>query len=121
MPATLSASRAFASLPDRLARGKEFLAKPNLLGYILNVPTELEQRGFSVRIYTRDEHPPAHVHVWKAEGEAVIDLGDEDRAPFVTEVNGMSKKDVRAALAMVEENQARLLARWREIWRRRHG
>jgi hypothetical protein len=120
MPATIT-PRAFASVLCLLSVNKDFLAKPKLLGYILNVPTELEQGGFSVRIYTRDEHPPAHVHVWKAEGEVVIDLGDDDRAPSIKEINGMSKRDVHKALAIVEENQAHLLARWREIWRQIHG
>ncbi len=66
-------------------------------------------------IYTRDEHPPAHVHVWKAEGEVVIYLGDESAAPSIREVNRMPKKDVRKALALIEENQEQLLVEWRRI------
>lgn len=66
-------------------------------------------------IYIRDEHPPAHVHVWKAEGEAIIHLGNEDELPSVHQVNRMSAKDARKALAIVEENQELLLAEWRRI------
>ncbi len=38
--------------------------------------TVLRKDGFSVRIYTND-HLPSQVHVFKAGGEAKINLGDE--------------------------------------------
>jgi hypothetical protein len=37
--------------------------------------TVLRQDGFEVAIYNRD-HPPIHVHVFKAGAETVINLGD---------------------------------------------
>jgi Domain of unknown function (DUF4160) len=43
------------------------------------MPTGLRQDGFDVMIYT-DDHPPAHVHVFKAGEEIIIDLGDESVA-----------------------------------------
>ena len=79
------------------------------------MPTLITQDGFAVMIYIRDEHPPAHVHVWKAEGEVIIYLGDESELPSVHQVNRMSKKNVRQALAIVEENQEMLLEEWRRI------
>lgn len=79
------------------------------------MPTPIKEAGFLVMIYTRDEHPPAHVHVWKAEGEAVIYLGDETTAPSLHEVNRMSAKDARRALAIVEGHQDLLLGEWRRI------
>jgi hypothetical protein len=93
------------------------LDKPNAWVYILAMPTLIKESGFEVRIYTRDEHPPAHVHVWKAEGEAVIYLGDDETPPSLCEVNRMRKKDVRKALNIVEDNQEILRAEWR----RYHG
>lgn len=79
------------------------------------MPTVLRESGFRVVIYTRDEHPPAHVHVWKAGGEVVIHLGDAEESPSLREVNGMSKRDARKALDLVTEYQDFLLTRWEEI------
>jgi hypothetical protein len=79
------------------------------------MPTILRESGFRVVIYTRDEHPPAHVHVWRAGGEAVIRLGAEGELPFLHEVNGMPKRDVRRALDLVTAHQDILLTRWEEI------
>jgi len=79
------------------------------------MPTVLRESGFRVVIYTRDEHPPAHVHVWKAGGEAVIRLGDGGELPVIHEVSGMPKRDARRALDLVTEHQGLLLARWEEI------
>jgi len=78
------------------------------------MPTVLSQDGFDVMIYTRD-HPPAHVHVWKAGGEAVINLGSDAAAPSIREINRMPKKNVRKAVRIIEENQTFLLVKWREI------
>ena len=79
------------------------------------MPTVLRESGFRVVIYTRDEHPPAHVHVWKAGGEAVFQLGGEAELPSLREVNGMPKRDARRALDLVTAHQESLLARWEEI------
>ena len=52
------------------------------------MPLEIEQEGFKVMIYTRDEHEPPHVHVWKGGGEAVINLGGiKGGYPDLFEVN----------------------------------
>lgn len=66
-------------------------------------------------IYTRDEHPPAHVHVRKAGGEAVIYLGDENSRPSVKENRGMSRAEIKRALRITGENQELLLAEWERI------
>lgn len=78
------------------------------------MPTVLSQGGFDVMIYTRD-HPPVHVHVWKAGGEVVINLGSDAVAPSIREINRMRKRNVRKAVRIVEENQTFLLVKWREI------
>ncbi len=78
------------------------------------MPTVLSQDGFDVMIYTKD-HLPAHVHVWKAGGEVVIDLGGDVVAPSIREHKRMRKENVRKAVGIVEENQMVLLIQWREI------
>lgn len=60
------------------------------------MPTVLRQDGFSFRLYLND-HIPAHVHAFKAEGEAIIYIGDETEGPAVREINGMSSKEVKIA------------------------
>jgi thiazole synthase ThiGH ThiG subunit len=82
------------------------------LGYPeLEMPTILRQDGFDVMIYT-DDHPPAHSHVWKAGGELVVNLGDDDTPPSIRSGNGrMSPRDARRAVIIVEDNQQVLLVR----------
>lgn len=80
------------------------------------MPTVLRQRGFEVIIYTHD-HKPAHVHVFSADGEVTINLGDETVPPSVRDNVRMRKKDERRALRIVIEHQAYL----RQEWRRLHG
>jgi hypothetical protein len=78
------------------------------------MPTVLRQDGFEVMIFTHD-HPPAHVHVFKAGGEAIINLGDEKTRPWTRENNRMSQKDEKRALAIVSAHQNMLLREWRNI------
>ena len=65
-------------------------------------------------IYLND-HRPAHVHVFKAEGEIVVFLGSKDMPPQVRENIGMSRRDERAVLMLIDEHQERFLADWRRI------
>ncbi len=74
------------------------------------MPTIHRQDGFAVMIYT-DDHLLAHVHVWKAGGEVVVNLDDAS----IREVNDMGRRDVRQAVQIVEENQEPFRRRWREI------
>jgi hypothetical protein len=78
------------------------------------MPTILKQDGFSVRIYPND-HFPSHVHVFKAGGEAKINLGSETEHPSLVECWGMSDKDAGKALELVIAHQKELLEKWREI------
>ena len=78
------------------------------------MPTLLTQDGFDVMIYTRD-HPPAHVHVWKAGAEIVINLGAERGKPWVRDNNGARQKVERQALMIVSEQQDFLLREWEQI------
>ena len=65
-------------------------------------------------IYT-DDHPPAHVHVFRAGEEVIINLGDEVTKPEIRENKGMSNRGMRNALRIVAENQLFLLVEWRRI------
>lgn len=72
--------------------------------------TILSQDGFQVMIFTND-HPSAHVHVFKAGTEAVINLVPVS----IRENYRMSPKNLRRAVDIVTENQDLLLQAWREI------
>ncbi len=80
------------------------------------MPAVLRQEGFAIEIYT-DDHEPAHVHIWKAGVEVVINLGEATAAPAIRGINGMKKNEVRKAYSIVEKNLAYL----RESWRQYHG
>lgn len=78
------------------------------------MPTILTKDGFKVRIYPND-HLPAHVHVFKAGGEALINLLGENGCPeFISVSSGMSDRDAIKALEIVEANQIQLLEKWKE-------
>jgi hypothetical protein len=68
----------------------------------------LRQHGMRFVIYTADHEPP-HAHVY-GEGEARIGL-------VVLAQGGMSDRDVRRAVAVIEENRKLFM----ETWRRYHG
>lgn len=97
-------------------QGTEVIDKTNDFGYILVMATIFRQDGFEVMVYTND-HRPAHVHVFKAEGEIVIYLGDTQTPPSVRSNIGMSHRDERKALIITGEHQEEFL----EAWRRIHG
>ena len=73
--------------------------------------TLLRQYGMRFVIYTADHEPP-HVHV-VGEGEARIDIAG---LAVITQ-GGMSDRDVRRAVAVIEKNQQLFL----DAWRKYHG
>ena len=75
------------------------------------VVTVLRQHGMRFVIYTADHEPP-HAHVY-GEGEARIDIV----SLTVLTQGGMSDRDVRRAVAVIEEKRTLFL----ETWRRYHG
>ena len=78
------------------------------------MPTVLRKNGFQVIIWTND-HEPMHVHVFKAEGELVIDLGNDKAEVSIRENYGMRNTDLRRALSLISRNHDLLLEKWREI------
>lgn len=80
--------------------------------------TVLRAHGLRVVIFSND-HQPAHVHVF-GDGQAKINLRGAGGAPELIWADAMSRGEVRRALRIVTEQQALLLARWREIHERAH-
>ncbi|MCY7345362.1 MAG: DUF4160 domain-containing protein [Pyrinomonadaceae bacterium] len=76
------------------------------------MPTVIRKKGFQVIIWT-DDHPPMHVHVFKAEAELIVNLGDRQAA--VRDNYAMKRTDVRQALRLIDENRNLLTEKWREI------
>jgi len=74
------------------------------------VPTALRVAGFEVMIYTHD-HEPAHVHVFNADGEAIIEIA----TGAVRKLVGMKTKDESRARQIVLENRDFLADEWDRI------
>ncbi len=80
------------------------------------MPTVLRVDGFQVVIYhPPTEHGPAHVHVSKSGGSAIIMLPMGHATIEVRESYDMSRANVRKAVAIVEANGPKLVADWRKI------
>jgi hypothetical protein len=74
------------------------------------MPTVLRQDGFEFVIYPND-HTPMHVHVFKGDGEAKINLSPVT----VVAAWSLGKSDTRKAKRLTVENQDYLIEKWREI------
>jgi hypothetical protein len=72
------------------------------------------QDGFRLVIYLEDHEPP-HVHVYASGAEAKIGLVAQDGRPYVIRAFAMRTSDLRKAVQLVSEQQAMLVAKWREI------
>lgn len=85
--------------------------------FLSRMPTVYRQDGFRIAFYS-NEHPSPHVHVFRAEGELVFELGSESEEPWLDRVlSPMNPNDARRARAIVKEQHKYLL----EEWRKRHG
>ncbi len=71
------------------------------------------ESGMRIVIFL-DDHEPAHVHVF-GDGHAKIDLLGATGEPRLVWAEGMKRNELRRALAVVFENQARFLERWEDI------
>jgi hypothetical protein len=76
------------------------------------VPTIVRSGGFEIRILTFD-HPPAHVHGFKAGKKAKIEIADDVLLVKTT----MSRPDAATLLALVTAN----LALFQREWKKLHG
>ena len=75
------------------------------------MPTVLRKAGFAVRIYTFD-HPPPHVHVWKAGAVVKIDLTIHEALEIV---GAISDADVGRAERLVADHAVWLKKEWTRI------
>lgn len=75
------------------------------------MPTVLREAGFEVRIYTCD-HPPPHVHVWKAGAVVKIDLATQEAVEIV---GAITDREVKRAERLVARHAARLKREWTKI------
>jgi hypothetical protein len=78
------------------------------------MPTVLRIGRLRFVIWPND-HAPPHVHVFSADGEAKIALGEPNDMPRLVENRRMKQQDLAAALEGTCENQAMLRQRWSEI------
>lgn len=78
--------------------------------------TVLRVDGYVVRIWSND-HLPRHVHVFKGNGECVINLVGEGGLPELREFYDLKRKEVAKAIKIVADNQEKLI----EAWNRIHG
>ncbi|MGH8275170.1 MAG: DUF4160 domain-containing protein [Steroidobacteraceae bacterium] len=62
-----------------------------------------------------NDHPPPHVHVFSADAEATIELGEPGGYPRLVENRRMGRGNVKKALQAVLEHRAMLQRRWSEI------
>jgi Domain of unknown function (DUF4160) len=78
------------------------------------MPTVLRIGGLRFVIWPND-HAPPHVHVFSAEAEAKIDLGEPNGYPRLIENRRMKKHDLAKALQGVFEHRSMLLQKWSEF------
>jgi hypothetical protein len=78
------------------------------------MPTVLGQGAFAFMVYT-DDHRPMHVHVWHQGREAVLTI---EKGVHIRENSGMTRRDLRTAVKIAEENLRFLQAEWDRIYER---
>lgn len=76
--------------------------------------TVLRIDGYIVRIWSND-HLPRHVHVFKGDGECVINLVGEGGLPELREFYNLKRKEVAKAIRIVADNQKKLIKAWNQI------
>ena len=78
------------------------------------MPTVLRVDVLRFVIWPND-HAPAHVHVFSAEAEAKIELGEEGGYPRLVDNRRMKRVDLAKALKAVFEHRTMLMQKWSEI------
>ncbi|WP_216595778.1 DUF4160 domain-containing protein [Myxosarcina sp. GI1] len=67
-----------------------------------------------MRIWSND-HLPRHVHVFKGDGECVINLVGAGGLPELREFYNLKRKEVAKAIRIVADNQQTLIEAWNQI------
>ena len=78
------------------------------------MPTVLRIGALRFVIWLND-HDPAHAHVFSAQAEAKIELGEPDGHPRLIENRRMKRSDLSKALNVVFEHRSMLMDKWRKI------
>jgi len=78
------------------------------------MPTVLRVDGLRFVIWPND-HAPPHVHVFSAEAEVKINLGELGGYPRLIENRRMKKSDVAKALKAAFDHRSALLRKWSEF------
>jgi len=78
------------------------------------MPTILLINGFRFIIWP-DDHEPPHVHVFKADGEAKVGIGDSTQAPVLVSIYGFNKREATFIWRAVAAHQEELLQAWEKI------
>lgn len=74
------------------------------------MPTVFTEDGFRFFFYSND-HPPIHVHVRKADGEAVFEVEPDVE---LRESAGMKIKDLARAEELARENRELIIRHWHD-------
>lgn len=78
------------------------------------MPKIIEVEGYQIKVYTRDEHPPAHVHVEK-NGSKIKVMLYEDAVEYHSYKGDIpSDREIRRATEIVAEHLAKCLTVWRK-------
>lgn len=74
----------------------------------------VNEGGLRVRVFTSNEHPPAHVHVLGAGWEIKVEIGEATRLMSIKQgrPNG---RQLNAALELVRRNLDLCRAKWRQV------
>jgi len=78
------------------------------------VPTLLRIDGLRVSIFSND-HPPPHVHVFKAGNEALFFLNCPSGPPTLREQYGFSERELKQIQEALKPHIIDLCAKWEEI------
>jgi len=78
------------------------------------MPTVLRFAGLRVTIYAND-HPPPHVHVIGANGEAVFLLECPNGPPILRESRGFNRPELRQMATSLQAHISNLCEEWSAI------
>ena len=78
------------------------------------MPTILFINGFQFIIWP-DDHEPPHVHVFKGDGQAKVQIGNSEQAPTLVAIYGLTKREAKFIWGVVAEHQEKLLDAWEKI------
>ena len=109
-----SAQQAVLRVADAIATGKTHVIDLDLKAYFDGVRHDVLLGALRFVIW-RNDHDPAHVHVFSAESEAKIELGEPNGHPRLIDNRRMKRSDLSKALKGVSDHRSLLMEKWRKI------